>query len=147
MDLDAIKAMPVAAAADDNCVLFMWAINPMVPQALEVIEAWGFKFKTVAFTWAKQSTTGRAWHVGLGYWSRQNTEQVLMGVRGKPSRIARDVRQLIVAPRREHSRKPEELYSSVERLVDGPRLELFARTERPGWTTWGNETSKFGIAA
>src|SRR3546814_13306438 len=80
----------------------------MLPHALEVIDAWGFKFKTVAFTWAKRSTTGRAWHTGLGYWTRQNTEQCLLATRGKPKRIARNVQQLVVAPRREHSRKPED---------------------------------------
>src|SRR3546814_11954276 len=83
----------------------MWCVNPMLPHALEVIDAWGFKFKTVAFTWAKRSTTGRAWHTGLGYWTRQNTEQCLLATRGKPKRIARNVPQLVVAPRREHSRK------------------------------------------
>src|SRR3546814_9348584 len=79
----------------------MWCVNPMLPHALEVIDAWGFKFKTVAFTWAKRSTTGRAWHTGLGYWTRQNTEQCLLATRGKPKRIARNVPQLVVAPRSE----------------------------------------------
>src|SRR3546814_19572082 len=75
MTLDQIKALPVASCAADDCALFMWCVNPMLPHALEVIDAWGFKFKTVAFTWAKRSTTGRAWHTGLGYWTRPNTEQ------------------------------------------------------------------------
>lgn len=139
-----ILSLPVAAVAADDCALFLWAINPMLPHAMRVIDAWGFKYKTVGFTWAKQSTTGRAWHMGLGYWSRQNTEQCLLAVRGHPVRLAKDVPQLIVAPRREHSRKPDQVYERIERLSEGPRLELFGRQERPNWVSWGNETDKFG---
>ena len=148
MDLDAIKAMPVADVAADDCALFLWATNPMIPQALEVMEAWGFAYKTIAFTWAKTTKrTHYSWapkyHLGLGYWTRANTETCFLGVRGKPKRFAKDVRQLIVSPLREHSRKPDEFYSGVERLLSGPRLELFARCGRPGWTAWGNQTDKF----
>lgn len=143
MDLAAIKALPVHELASPNCALFMWAINSMIPQALDVITAWGFTFKTVAFTWAKLTPTGGAWHFGLGYWTRQNTEQCLLATRGKPIRTGRDVAQLIVAPRREHSRKPDEVAKRIERLVVGPYLEMFARQQRPGWDSWGNETEKF----
>src|SRR3546814_14275123 len=115
----------------------------MLPHALEVIDAWGFKLKTVAFTWAKRSTTGRAWHTGLGYWTRQNTEQCLLATRGKPKRIARNVPQLVVAPRRERSRKPDDIAPYVARIVSGPYLELFALQQRPGWTAWGTQTYKF----
>jgi N6-adenosine-specific RNA methylase IME4 len=147
MELDAIKALPVADMAAPDCALLLWACNPMLPQALAVIEAWGFKFKTVAFTWAKQSPTGKKWHFGLGYWTRQNTEQCLLATRGKPKSTARDVPQLLVAPRREHSRKPDEQYPRIESLVSGPYLEMFARTRRPGWDQWGDEADKFGETA
>lgn len=133
MELDAIKALPVAPMCAADCVLFMWACNPMIPQALEVITAWGFTFKTVAFTWAKQSTTGAKWHMGLGYWTRQNTEQCFLATRGKPKVQAHDVRQLLISPRREHSRKPDEQYAAIERLTTGNRVELFARHRRDGW--------------
>lgn len=143
MSLPDIKAMPIADVAAPDCALFLWATNPMVPQALSVIEAWGFKYQTVGFTWAKRTPTDRAWHMGLGYWNRQNTEQCFFATRGKPKRVARDVRQLIVAPRREHSRKPDEAYQRIERLLAGPYLELFSRQQRPGWVTWGNEPDRF----
>lgn len=152
MHLEDISELPVAQCAADDCVLFLWAVNPMIPQAIEVMSAWGFTYKTIAFTWAKTTKrTDWSWapkyHLGLGYWTRANTEVCLLGVRGKPKRVARDVRQLIVSPIREHSRKPDEFYSSVERLVDGPYLELFARQERPNWTVWGNQTDRFSAVA
>jgi N6-adenosine-specific RNA methylase IME4 len=115
----------------------------MLPQAIAVMGAWGFEYKTIAFTWAKRTPTDKAWHLGLGYWTRQNSEHCLLGRRGKPKRIARDVRELVIAPRGEHSRKPDEVAAGIERLAPGPYLELFARETGPGWTSWANEVSKF----
>ena len=86
--------------------------------------------------------------MGLGYWTRANTEPCLLATRGKPKRLNADVRQGIIEPRREHSRKPDGIHERIERLVAGPYVELFARQSgRPGWDYWGNETDKFGIAA
>lgn len=152
MTLDEIACLPICDLAAPSCALFLWVINPMLPHALSVIERWGFKFKTVAFTWAKTSpTTQKTWapkyHVGLGYWTRANTEMCLLAVRGTPKRIAKDVRQLIVAPRRQHSRKPDEIYSSVSRLLAGPYLDLFSREHREGWDSFGFESGKFNEAA
>jgi N6-adenosine-specific RNA methylase IME4 len=144
MTFDELLALPVKEYAAEDCALFLWAINPMLPQAFQAIERWGFTYKTVAFTWAKKTPTGRAWHMGLGYWNRQNTEQCLLATIGKPKRIARDVRQLLVAPRREHSRKPDEVYRRIERLVPGPYLEMFARQHWDGWDAFGDEIGKFG---
>jgi N6-adenosine-specific RNA methylase IME4 len=132
MDLDSIKVLPVVDWAADDCALFLWAINSMLPQALAVIEAWGFVYKTVAFTWAKRSSRDNAWHFGLGYWTRQNTESCLLATRGHPARHSRAVPQLLIAPRRLHSQKPEEVHERIERLCLGPYLELFARGQRPG---------------
>jgi N6-adenosine-specific RNA methylase IME4 len=84
--------------------------------------------------------------MGLGYWTRANTEPCLLATRGKPKRLNADVRQLIIEPRREHSRKPDCVHSRIERLVAGPYLELFARAPRKGWDVWGNETAKFEAA-
>jgi N6-adenosine-specific RNA methylase IME4 len=156
MPLQEIKELPVFDVACDDCVLFLWAVDSMLPEALEVGKWWGFEFKTVAFYWAKQrrvsSTRGRAmddpahkmFPMGTGYWTRSNPEQCLLFTRGNPRRLSASVRKLIVAPRREHSRKPDAHYDSIERLVRGPYLELFARSNgRPNWTAWGNETDKF----
>jgi N6-adenosine-specific RNA methylase IME4 len=85
--------------------------------------------------------------MGLGYWTRANSEVCLLATRGKPKRLNADVRQAIVEPRRQHSRKPDCVPGRIERLVAGPYLELFARTKRPGWTVWGNQTDKFEAAA
>ena len=137
-----IKALPVSMVAADDCALFLWAIDPMLPQALEVIAAWGFTFKTVAFTWAK-AKCGRPLPDWLRLLDWSNPEMCLFATRGRPKRIARDVRQLVISPRREHSRKPSEIRTSIERLVAGPYLEIFARERAPGWAAWGNELDHF----
>jgi N6-adenosine-specific RNA methylase IME4 len=126
------------------CGLVMWATAPMLPDALQVMRAWGFEFKT-AGAWAKRTRHGKA-AFGTGYWLRSAAEFWLIGTRGDPSPGARNVRNLIDAPIREHSRKPDDIYAVCEALFDGPYLELFARQTRPGWTAWGNETAKFAAA-
>jgi N6-adenosine-specific RNA methylase IME4 len=155
MTLDIIKALPVSACAAKNCVLLMWAVDPMLPEALAVGAAWSFKYKTVGFVWAKErresSKRGDAFEdendkrfpMGTGYWTRANPEMCLLFTRGSPKRVSASVRKLLIAPRHEHSRKPDEQYERIEALVDGPYLEMFARQARPGWTAWGDETSKF----
>ena len=159
MSLDDIKALPVGDLAATDCVLFMWTIDPMLPQAIEVGTAWGFTFKTVAFYWAKERRVTSERHklhtdenhkrfpIGTGYWTRSNPEQCLLFVCGQPKRLSAAVRKLIIAPRREHSRKPDECTASIERLVGGPYLELFSREPRPGWDCWGNQTDHFAEAA
>jgi N6-adenosine-specific RNA methylase IME4 len=147
MTLADIKAMPVQQLASSDCLLAMWAVQAMLDQALEVMRAWGFKFKTSG-AWAKQSSTGSKWAFGTGYLFRCSAEFFLIGTRGNPRSAVRDVRNLIVAPVREHSRKPEDLHVSLERMFpDAKRCELFARAERPGWDAWGNQTAKFSPAA
>ena len=159
MSLDQIKALPVGESAARDCVLLLWAVDPMIPEALQVGAAWGFKFKTLGFVWAKERRTSskrgaafsdpdeKRFPIGTGYWTRANPECCLLFTRGKPRRLSASVRKLLIAPRREHSRKPDEQYDRIEALVGGPYLELFARTERPGWTAWGNETARFAEAA
>lgn len=146
MTLADIMALPVADYAAKDCTLFMWAIDPMLPQALDVIRAWGFTFKTVGFYWTKTNKDGSSF-TGMGYWTRANPEQCLLATRGNPKRINKDVRRLITAPRRQHSRKPDCIYDRIERLVPGPYLEMFARQRRDGWDAWGNETHKFNVEA
>lgn len=153
-DATDIQLMPVADLAAENCVLFIWATWPMLPEALDTIAAWGFDYKTCAFAWTKADARQAEFfhddvtpYMGLGYWTRANSEVCLLATRGQPKRLNADVRQAIIEPRREHSRKPDCVPSRIERLVDGPYLELFARTKRPGWTVWGNQTDKFAEAA
>ena len=136
---DWLKALPVADLAADDCVCFMWATYPKLAEALDVMTAWGFAYRTVAFTWIKQNSSGVGVFMGLGYWTRGNAEICLLGRKGNPKRKAKDVLQVIMSPRREHSLKPDEQYGRIERLVNGPYIELFARRRWPGWDAWGNE--------
>jgi len=137
MGLDAIKAFRVADWAAPDCALFLWATDPSLPQALEVISAWGFAYKTVAFTWVKTTKDGSGFPIGCGYWTRANPEMCLLATRGRPQRLSRSVRQRLFASRREHSRKPVEAYTRIEALVSGPYLERFTRSRRQGWESWG----------
>jgi N6-adenosine-specific RNA methylase IME4 len=136
-------ALPTAELVAPDCVLFLWAIDPMLPEALEVIKAWGFVYKTTAFTWIKPCKTKAGFRIGCGYWTRANPESCLLATRGHPKRLHRDVPQLVVAPIREHSRKPAEIHARIERLVGGPYLELFARERVPGWDAFGDELGLF----
>lgn len=138
MDTAAICALPVRELAAKDCVLFCWGTWPKLQDALRVIEAWGFTYKTCAFCWVKTYASGEP-TCGLGYWTRSASEFCLLATRGKPKRIDRRVRQVLLTPRREHSRKPDEIYECIERLVEGPYIELFARHRRPGWAAWGNQ--------
>lgn len=142
-----IAALPVDKLAARDCALFLWATDPLLPLALHVMSAWGFTYKTVGFSWAKCSLDGERFPAGNGFWTRANPEICLFGVRGAPKRRATDVDQLIVAARREHSRKPDAALDGVERLVDGPYCELFARARRSGWDCWGDQVGKFGAVA
>ncbi|WP_348271664.1 MT-A70 family methyltransferase [Phyllobacterium sp. CL33Tsu] len=129
----------VEALAAKDCALFLWAVSPELRGAQEVIEAWGFNFKTVGFVWVKTTQAGEP-ATGMGYWTRSNVEQCLLATRGSPSRIDMGVSQVVMAPRGQHSAKPEEVASRIEQLMNGPYLELFARHPRPGWHVWGDET-------
>ena len=100
------------------------------------------EFKTVASICVKTANSGQP-RIGMGYWTRKSVECCLMFTRGKPKRLSKGVRQVIMEQRREHSRKPDCVRTRIEQLVDGPYLEMFARQSHPWWTTWGNETEKF----
>jgi N6-adenosine-specific RNA methylase IME4 len=142
MDKDALRALPVADLAAKDCALVMWATQAQMPEAIDLMKARGFTYKTMG-AWAKQSKTGKKWAFGTGYVLRSAAEFYIIGTRGKPKAQVRNVRNLIVAPAREHSRKPDQMHADLERLFPGPRCELFARETRPGWAAWGNETSRF----
>jgi N6-adenosine-specific RNA methylase IME4 len=139
MSVDDIASLPVADLAARDCALFLWATWPLAIGAIKVIERWGFTYKTCAFTWIKVSKSKGTPTFGNGYWTRSNSEVCLLATRGKPKRLHADVGQVILEPRREHSRKPACVHDRIERLVAGPYVELFAREKRRGWASWGNE--------
>lgn len=161
MGLDALAALPVEALAGRDCLLWLWACNPLLPQAFDLMAAWGFSFCT-AGTWIKRTTRGKI-GFGTGYVLRSANEPFLIGRRGKPvtTRATRSVVAThddghhcdgdwpsstitIEAVAREHSRKPDEAFLAAESLMpDAQRLELFSRQSRPGWVTWGREAGKF----
>lgn len=154
MDLADVKAMPVRDAAAKDCLLFLWVTWPFLEEGLRVMRAWGFRYSSTAFVWPKLKPTSahalflgaEDFVAGTGYTTRKKTEPCLLGRRGNPKRLDRGIGDLVIAPRREHSRKPDSVYPLIERYCDGPRLELFARTQRPGWTAWGNQVDHFQIA-
>jgi N6-adenosine-specific RNA methylase IME4 len=139
MTLDEIKALPVAQLAADDAALFLWCTWPHMPIWHEVIEAWGFTYSGLAFDWIKLNPNGEGLHWGNGYGTRANPEPCLLAKRGNPLRLDEGVHSVIMAPVGAHSEKPAEAYARVERLFGGPRLELFARAQRPGWMCWGDE--------
>jgi N6-adenosine-specific RNA methylase IME4 len=146
MTLKAIKALPIAPLAAENCALLLWGVWPKLPGVLEVITAWGFEYKTVGFVWVKTTKNaevitldGDGLHWGMGFATRSNTEPCLYARRGRPRRLSAGVHEAIIAPVGEHSAKPDKAHRLIERLYPGPYLELFARRPRDGWMTWGNE--------
>jgi len=141
--LSDIKALPVAGVADETCHLYLWVPNALLPEGLEVMEAWGFQYKS-NIVWEKVRKDGEPDGRGVGFYFRNVTELVLFGVKGSNARTlapARSQVNLVRTQKREHSRKPDELYDIIEQCSSGPFLELFARGKREGWTLWGNEAN------
>lgn len=151
MSLAEIMEMPVKDLADTDCWLFLWTTWPHMEQAFAVIRSWGFKYSSDFKIWVKLNPKAsdkvllamRDFHIGTGYTTRKNTEVLLLAKRGSPKRLARNVLELMVSPRRQHSRKPDQTFPEIERFCVGPRVELFSREPRPGWDAWGKETMKF----
>ena len=140
MSIDELCALPVETLAEKDCLLFLWATFPQLPEALRLIQAWGFTFKTVAFVWLKLNKKSPTWLYGLGYWTRGNAEICLLAKRGKPKRRSAGVHQFIISPVEEHSKKPDVTRDKIIELAgDLTRVELFARQKTPGWDVWGNE--------
>lgn len=157
MTIPELMALPVQQVAHRDCVLYFWVIDSHAELAFKVISAWGFKYKTIGFYWAKTNKDG-SWFMNTGHWTRANpehayecyfgeteeeVERCFLNTVGKPKRVRKDVRRLIVAERREHSRKPDDIHNRIEALTDGPYLEMFGRRTRPGWSIWGDEAQKF----
>jgi N6-adenosine-specific RNA methylase IME4 len=142
MTFEELAAMPVAAVAAEDCFLFLWVPLRSVFLVEPLMDAWSFKFSGSAFVWIKQCKNG-TWFMGGGYGTRHNAEVCWLGRRGSPQRKSKAVREVIIAQRREHSRKPDEVYGRIEALCGGPFVELFARQQWPGWTCIGDEADKF----
>ena len=144
MNMEDIKKLPVKDLADKDCVLFMWCTDPLLNKQLEVIDSWGFNFKTVGFYWIKENknqTKTRFWK-GTGYWTRANPEICVLATIGKPKRINFNVDKLVFATRDIHSRKPQIFKDLIVKLCgDIPRIELFARFKSDGWKAWGDQLS------
>lgn len=138
MDMKSLLELPVRDWALPDCMLFMWAVDAMLPQALDLMSAWGFEYKTVGFYWVKRTKNDKEF-LGQGYWTRGNPEQCLLGKIGSPKRKSRAVRRLMTAQRGSHSEKPMETRRRIEALVDGPYLELFSRHDELGWDCVGNQ--------
>lgn len=140
MSEEDIMNLPVNEIADDDCVLFMWATYPKLQEALNVINAWGFKYKTNAFTWVKKNKKADSFFWGMGRWTRSNAEVCLLAVKGKPKRVDMGVHSIIYSPIDAHSKKPSETRDRIVKLMgDLPRVELFSRQKVEGWSSWGNE--------
>ena len=140
MSIKDICNLPVQSIAKEDCVLFLWVTFPQLNKVFQVIDAWGFTYKTVAFTWVKKNKSGKGWFLGMGNWTRSNTELCLLATRGKPKRISASIRSIVISPVSKHSEKPDKVrWRIVELLGALPRIELFARKKVPGWDSWGNE--------
>lgn len=140
MSIKELCALPVGELAAQDSVLFLWATFPQLPEALRLIAAWGFTYKSVAFVWLKKNKKSDSWFYGLGFWTRGNAELCLLATRGRPRRQAANIHQFIISPVGAHSKKPDETRDKIVSLMgDLPRVELFARQVVPGWDVWGNE--------
>ena len=140
MSIDEICKLPVEKIADKDCVLFMWITFPQLFDAIKVVRAWGFAYKTAAFVWIKQNKVADTLFCGLGHWTRSNAEVCIIATKGKPKRVDARVRQVVISHIEEHSKKPQIVRDRIKQLMgDVPMIELFARQKTDGWDTWGNE--------
>jgi len=147
LKLDEIKSIPVAARAQENAHLYLWVPNALLAEGLEVMSAWGFKYKS-NLVWHKIRKDGGSDGRGVGFYFRNVTELILFGVKGRlrTGKRGRTQVNMIQTRKREHSRKPDELYEVVEECSPGPYLELFARGTQPGWDAWGNQSESYEVS-
>tara|TARA_B100000686_G_scaffold193121_1_gene199956 strand:- start:104 stop:640 length:537 start_codon:yes stop_codon:yes gene_type:complete len=138
MEFNDLLRLPVSNICDVDCVLFLWVTDPFLEKSFRLLKEWNFKYKTVAFTWCKETKMNK-FFTGLGYWTRANPEMCLLATKGNPKRISKNVNQLVIDKRREHSRKPDCVRDRIVELMgDLPRIELFARQKVKGWDCWGD---------
>ena len=135
-----ICGLPVENISDDNCVLVLWSTMPQLPNVFEVIKEWGFVYKTCAFTWVKRNKLQLSWFMGMGNWTRANSELCLLATKGKPKRVSAAVHSVVDTPIEKHSKKPDVVKDRIVQLCgDLSRIELFASQISLGWDYWGIE--------
>ena len=140
MSIEDIKKLPVDKISEDNCMLFLWITFPNLQWGLDVIKSWGFKYKTLGFSWIKLNKKNNKPFFGIGYYTKSNCEVCLIGVKGKAIKQSDSVSSVVISPIQKHSKKPDEIRERIIKLCgDVPRIELFARTKIHGWDTWGND--------
>ena len=140
MNIKDIMALPVDKIADKDCILFLWITFPCLKEGIEVMERWGFKYKTCGFNWVKRNKKKNTYFMGLGFWTRSNSEVCLIGTKGQPKRVSKSVSQICDSRIMEHSRKPAEIRERIVELCgELPRIELFARDKVKGWDSLGDE--------
>jgi N6-adenosine-specific RNA methylase IME4 len=140
MELEEIMELPVSRFCAARCHLYLWIPNALLPLGLDVLKRWGFTYKT-NIVWYKIRKDGGPDGRGVGFYFRNVTELILLGIRGSMRTLTpgRSQTNIITTRKREHSRKPDEIYDIIESCSPGPYLELFARFKRKGWSQWGNE--------
>jgi len=135
-----LKNLKIKEISDENCVLFLWVTMPKLNECFDLIKAWGFEYKTVAFTWIKRNKISSSWFMGMGRWTRANAEVCLLATKGKPKRINAGIHSIVDTPIEKHSKKPDCIRNRIVQLLgDLSRIELFARQKTEGWDVWGNE--------
>jgi len=140
MEMEDIASLPIKEITSENCVLFLWATWPKLRDTFQVLENWGFTYRTLAWVWVKSNKSGFGFFTGMGYYSRSNSEPCLLAVKGSMPVARHDIQALIYSPVRKHSQKPDDQYRKIEALYPNMKyLELFARRKRDGWDSWGNE--------
>ena len=140
MSLDEIKSLSIQNITEENCVLFLWVTFPNLQEGLDVIKAWGFKYKTLGFSWIKTNKNNGKPFFGIGYYTKSNCEVCLLAIKGKPIKISNSISSVIISPREAHSKKPDIVRTKIIQLYGNvPRIELFARTQYEGWDVFGNE--------
>lgn len=140
MKIDEIASIPIQRIAEKNCVLFLWVTFPNLIDGINLFEKWGFKYTTLGFSWIKTYPKNGKPVFGIGYYAKSNCEVCLMGIKGKMKPVSNSVSSCVISPRREHSRKPDEVRERIVELFgDVPRIELFARQWAEGWDCWGNQ--------
>lgn len=136
--IDKLKELPIYKIVDNNCHLYLWVTCPFIQEGLDLVKAWGFKYKQI-ITWIKIYKKGKI-IMGLGYYFRVATEHCLFATRGKLPRLRKDLKNVMISPQLKHSEKPKEFKNVIiQHSGDLPRIELFAREKTEGWDVWGNE--------
>lgn len=143
MSLEEIRNLPIAQLAADDCHLYLWTVQSVLRDSIDILDAWGFTHKSI-ITWAKRDRQGKP-SLGSGYYFRNCTEYILFAVRGNLPALRHDLPNFFEAARGRHSEKPDKAYELAEQMSPEPRLEIFSRTDRDGWTPWGNQAGIFGI--